>query len=37
MRVHQRTKKKRHISLEKVEGQREVLGLATDLKVLNHT
>lgn len=36
MRTHQRTKKKRHISQERVEGQKEVLALATDLKVHNH-
>ena len=37
MRIHQRTKKKRHISLEKADSQKEVLELATDLKVPNHT
>ena len=37
MKTHQRTKKKRHISQERVEGQKEVLGLVIDLKVPNHT
>ena len=37
MKTHQRTKKKRHISREKADSQKEVLGLAIDLKVHNHT
>ena len=37
MRIHQRTKKKRLISLERVEVEKGVLGLAIDLRVHNHT